>query len=126
MNRKKILGWLGVVSIGLATIAVGPAQAVLNDCGSNAACMWKDTYFTAKRHVIGNAATWQNFTDFAFNDLASSWANRSSARDTEWYYDVNLQGDSGCMTATHNVDIMGWRDNDEASSAIIYAGLYVC
>ena len=31
-----------------------------------------------------------------------------------------------CISATGKAKVKGWRDNDEASSAIIYAGLYVC
>ena len=33
----------------------------------------------------------------------------------------------GCsISATAKAKVMGWRDNDEASSAIIYTGLNVC
>lgn len=88
--------------------------------------MWADVNFNGKRLFLGNSPTWKNFTDYAFNDMASSWANRSAARDAEWYYDINLQGDSGCMNVVTSVSSMGWRDNDEASSGIIYSNSSVC
>jgi hypothetical protein len=61
-----------------------------------------------------------------FNDLASSWYNKSTSYDARWFWDINGTGTSRCMNSQSFSNQITGADNDEASSVIIYTDALAC
>ncbi|GLZ00031.1 peptidase inhibitor family I36 protein [Actinoplanes sp. NBRC 103695] len=103
------------------------ASRGFDDCLSGRVCFWDGRGFTGWMIWYGpeSGITRRNFTDNGFNDLTSSWANRT-ARDARWYYDSNQSGTTRCMNANHSTQWVGDSDNDEATSMAVFTDNQAC
>lgn len=129
-NSRSILKT--AVAILLSTTALGATAAWAGpydyqSCNTSNICMWQDADWVGARLFVGNSPGKKNFTgSVGFNDMASSWANRSTMYDARWYYDVYQAGDNRCMDADTRLAWIGWIDNEEASSSRIFETNTAC
>lgn len=106
----------------LGATAAWASTPAYETCNVSNICMWSEADWVGTRLFVGNAPGEKNFTGYSnFNDMASSWANRSISYDARWYYDVDQAGDNRCMDSNVQLAWMGWQDNEEASSSKIYS-----
>ncbi len=127
-NIKRTAAIASVAILSIAGLAAAPASAALADCKSTApVCLWNDSDFNGTRKSFTSAApTIYNLTNYAFNDMMSSWANKMSSKDAEWFHDINAQGGSDCMNPVSSVAYVGWTNSDEASSLAVYSNATTC
>ncbi len=123
---KDLKAIIALLATLILLVGVNPAWAAYTDCNSSNICMWANIDFTGTRQFIGNSPGERNLPSTGFNDVASSWANRSFFYDSEWWYDINQSGWSSCMDSGTRLNAMSVFDDNEASSTKIYTSNEVC
>lgn len=126
IKRTAAIGSVAILSI--AGLAASPASAALSDCTSTRpVCLWNDSDWNGTRKTFtSTSGIIYNLTDYGFNDMMSSWANKMSSKDAEWFHDINAQGGSDCMNPVSSVAYVGWTNSDEASSVAVYSNASTC
>jgi len=111
----------GAVAIDASTVSFDSpvilhlAPLALSDCPSGWLCLWQDSQFSGRMLQFQSTGTWQNLTNYGFNDLMSSWANKR-VYDSLWAYDANGGSTVRCMDSLSSSSYVGNTDNDKASS----------
>lgn len=112
----------GAVALDPSTVSFDSGAALLHlspqalsDCPSGWLCLWAASQFTGRMLQFQSTGSWQNLTNYGFNDVMSSWANKRSF-DSLWAYNVTGGGTVRCMDSLSSSSYVGNTDNDKASS----------
>ncbi|WP_055524880.1 peptidase inhibitor family I36 protein [Streptomyces graminilatus] len=95
------------------------SPAALADCGSGQFCLWQDNWsgrmlsWTPSARLCSGFVI--NLTDFGFNDVASSWADKTQNYTVDVWHDIGAGG-SRLWTELPGTSSQFVTDNDEASS----------
>lgn len=117
----------GAVAIDEDTVSFDNGDVILelsgtkgySDCPSGWLCLWQDRDYAGRMLQFRSTGSWQNLTDYGFNDEMSSWRNRRSA-DSKWAWHIDGGGTIRCMDSFSSTSYVGSGDNDEASSVRNY------
>lgn len=117
----------GAVAIDKDTVSFEDGKVILElggekgyyDCPYGWLCLFQDKDWEGRMLQFQDTGSWQNLTDYGFNDAMSSWRNRRSA-DSKWAWHINGNGTRRCMDSHSATSYVGSGDNDEASSIINY------
>jgi hypothetical protein len=130
-----------LLTIGISTVAlvagvqtVAGAAAGAATCATNNLCLFQNTNFNANSAGVsvdldnlGTTNLGVNLGQAAikFNDEMSSWQSRRT-KYSAWTVDTGGDGTSHCMNPQWDVSSMRSKENDQASTVILYGNNFSC
>ncbi|GJF27506.1 hypothetical protein KNE206_02060 [Kitasatospora sp. NE20-6] len=112
------------LAVGASIGGLATPAAAAGPCQVGWVCLYNDESFQGGMWYHGDAAGTYNLS--GFNDIASSWINNSWYRDAKWFWGANASGGSACMNTNSSKISVGWYNNDEASSVVVYTDDRAC
>jgi hypothetical protein len=113
---------------GLSSPASNPdsvPRANVIPCTAGYTCLYENINYGGRRLQWRDRNQLINLVNYEFDNKMSSWRNNNNV-DARWYYGVNGTDTSRCMNAGKSDGVVGWIDNDEASSLRIYNSTTGC
>jgi len=122
--RTLIAVCAAVASIGCAIFAT-QASANFSECPSGWLCLWQNELGTGRILQFHDSGSWQNLTEYGFNDQASSAWNHTN-KDAKLAWDINGGEPTRCLQPGEVLEVMPGNWNNNASSIRIFTTATVC
>lgn len=125
MRLRTLIAVCAAVASIICAIVATQASASIGECPEGWLCLWQNELFTGRMLEFHDSGSWQNLTEYGFNDQASSVYNHTN-KDAKLAWDINGGEPHRCLQPGESLGVMPGNWDNNVSSIRIFTTSTVC